>query len=540
MADRTSQKLQREIANARGLNFEQVVASPLRAASLEENRPFDTDEKIETRKSDGKSAATSAGKRKYRRHPKPDEHAPERPPSAYVIFSNKVREDLRPENLSFTEIAKRVGEKWQVLIQEEKDPYESQASAAKEKYNIELAKYKKTSHYREYAIYLADFKARNPVISSGGKRPRLETEQSTASSTSTGARSSTSGYDAQRVELGSSIASSIGAQPMINGKFSPVLNMPPPVALSSSAYSSPSSPSPTPPPNRLVTGAQGYPLPQAYAPSEGPFLRGVEPLRPQPLPRIIPLDSSELSPRQASLAPISTDVPLHNQSGTTTNPRRSHHTPAPFLHNDTISSMSSRSSHNISNESQSSGALYSPITPVEEIRSQRTLPPPSSIALKTAAAPYGDSTRKISYPPISSQSIQSQTSNLLPPSQVSPSSSADIPHERQSFMNLSIANTGAAIPRHNLRSHSRELRSAQHPTSLPARQQQQSGYDESHFRQSPTSGQEHRALILRDQEDSADEGFLESSADPLSVLAYAGRIVDRESQNSTPQKRRQS
>ena len=254
-----------------------------------------------------------------------------------------------------------------------------------------------------------------------GKRPRLETEQSTASSTSTGTRGSLSGYDAQRVELGSSVGSSTSGQPMINGQLSPVLNMPPPTAMSSSAYSSPSSPSPTPSPNRL--GSQGYPIPQPYTSSDGSFLRGMDPLRPQPLPRIIPLDSSELSPRQSSLPPISTDL-LRSQSGSKVNARRSRHAPASFLHNDTMSSLSSRSSHNISTDSQSTGPLYSPITPAEETRSQRTLPPPSMIALKGSAPPYGDPTHSISYPPASTQSMQSQSSTLLPQSQYTPSSSS--------------------------------------------------------------------------------------------------------------------
>lgn len=75
--------------------------------------------------------------------------------------------------MTFTDIAKRVGESWQVLLAEEKEPYESQASAAKEKYHAEMAKYKKTDAYKEYTQYLADFKAKNatnlgttPLISS--------------------------------------------------------------------------------------------------------------------------------------------------------------------------------------------------------------------------------------------------------------------------------------------------------------------------------------------------------------------------------------
>lgn len=63
--------------------------------------------------------------------------------------------------MTFTDIAKRVGESWQVLVAEEKEPYESQASAAKEKYHAEMAKYKKTNLYKEYTQYLANFKAKN-------------------------------------------------------------------------------------------------------------------------------------------------------------------------------------------------------------------------------------------------------------------------------------------------------------------------------------------------------------------------------------------
>lgn len=79
----------------------------------------------------------------------------------------EVRDELRPHKLSFTEIAKTVGERWQDLKPEEKEQYESQAAAAKEVYNSELAKYKGTSQYRDYMRYLADFKARNAPNTTG-------------------------------------------------------------------------------------------------------------------------------------------------------------------------------------------------------------------------------------------------------------------------------------------------------------------------------------------------------------------------------------
>lgn len=77
---------------------------------------------------------------------------------------------LKDEHLSFTEIAKCVGERWQALSAGEKEPFESQTAAAKEKYNAELASYKTTESYREYLRYLADFKLKNPGPQAGEER----------------------------------------------------------------------------------------------------------------------------------------------------------------------------------------------------------------------------------------------------------------------------------------------------------------------------------------------------------------------------------
>lgn len=85
-----------------------------------------------------------------------------------------MREDLKGRSLSFTEIAKLVGENWQTLHPKEKEPYESQAFAAKEKYAIQLAEYRQTENYRTYADYLAEFKAKQQYqleSSQDGKKP---------------------------------------------------------------------------------------------------------------------------------------------------------------------------------------------------------------------------------------------------------------------------------------------------------------------------------------------------------------------------------
>ncbi|CCU76121.1 hypothetical protein BGHDH14_bgh04339 [Blumeria hordei DH14] len=148
-------KIQRRIANTRGVSSDTAL-DPRNTPPVERHV-----EELPRLRSESKEVVSALSvKRKYRRHPKPDENAPERPPSAYVIFSNKTREQLKGKNLSFTEIAKLVGEKWQNLSPCEKELYEKQAFTAKERFNNELAEYKKTNRYREYARYLAEFKAR--------------------------------------------------------------------------------------------------------------------------------------------------------------------------------------------------------------------------------------------------------------------------------------------------------------------------------------------------------------------------------------------
>ncbi|KIW71973.1 hypothetical protein PV04_00198 [Phialophora macrospora] len=169
-------KLQRAIAEYRGISFERLVGSAAQEGQPDGVRTFEAAVagSSEAERPTGPPPET---KRKYRRHPKPDENAPERPPSAYVIFSNRIREEVKDQNLSFTQIAKLVGDRWQKLDPAGKEPFEAQASAAKEKYNIQLSVYRKTDEYKEYMAYLADFKAKHGQTAEA-KRPKLEPESS--------------------------------------------------------------------------------------------------------------------------------------------------------------------------------------------------------------------------------------------------------------------------------------------------------------------------------------------------------------------------
>ncbi|KAI1640441.1 hypothetical protein F4809DRAFT_637569 [Biscogniauxia mediterranea] len=201
-------KLQRRIANYRGVAPDASLVSPTRTSiedtKLESNRsdPARTDSK------DGSTVA----KRKYRRHPKPDENAPERPPSAYVLFSNKMREDLKGQNLTFTEIAKLVGENWQNLNRAEKEPFERQAQEAKEKYNRDLAEYKKTQEFRKYNEYLHEFRKRQAIQlqeKDASKRLKTESDSTRGSSTSGGSM----GPSATTSGAGSGSDSQPGSEP---------------------------------------------------------------------------------------------------------------------------------------------------------------------------------------------------------------------------------------------------------------------------------------------------------------------------------------
>jgi len=159
-------KLQRRIANSRGIAPDASLVSPTQAAVEELKLQDDVNPEqaaVESRETVG----VVVTKRKYRRHPKPDENAPERPPSAYVLFSNKMREELKGRNLSFTEIAKLVGENWQNLTAAEKEPFESQAQAIKDKYLADMTEYKKTPQYSQYQLYLQEFKAKHASPSQG-------------------------------------------------------------------------------------------------------------------------------------------------------------------------------------------------------------------------------------------------------------------------------------------------------------------------------------------------------------------------------------
>jgi hypothetical protein len=78
-----------------------------------------------------------------------------------IDVTTVMREQLKGQELSFTDMAKVVGEKWQLLSADSRELYEKRAGTMKETFNTEFTSYKKTERYSQYQDYLAEFKAKN-------------------------------------------------------------------------------------------------------------------------------------------------------------------------------------------------------------------------------------------------------------------------------------------------------------------------------------------------------------------------------------------
>lgn len=148
-------KLQKEIANTRRLARDPAFVTPLYGINV---HPSITQRDASSSSNDVQQGGAPT-KRGYRHHPKPDPKAPERPYSAYVLFSNHTRERLKEQNLSFTDLSKVVGEKWQQLTRHEREDWKRKGAVPWERYKAELGEYQKTDDFRDYQRYLAEFKA---------------------------------------------------------------------------------------------------------------------------------------------------------------------------------------------------------------------------------------------------------------------------------------------------------------------------------------------------------------------------------------------
>uniref|UniRef100_A0A8C5ZJU6 HMG box domain-containing protein n=1 Tax=Marmota marmota marmota TaxID=9994 RepID=A0A8C5ZJU6_MARMA len=70
-----------------------------------------------------------------------DPNAPKRPPSAFFLFCSEYHPKIKGENpdLSIGDVAKKLGERWNNIAADDKQPYEKKAAKPKEKYKKNIA-----------------------------------------------------------------------------------------------------------------------------------------------------------------------------------------------------------------------------------------------------------------------------------------------------------------------------------------------------------------------------------------------------------------
>jgi hypothetical protein len=97
--------------------------------------------------------------RSYRRHPRPDPNAPQKPKTAYVLFGEHVRQDPAFSRSSFADIARETGKRWKNLSHGERaNIWELPVAERLQMYKEELECYRETEEYRNYQMYLEKFK----------------------------------------------------------------------------------------------------------------------------------------------------------------------------------------------------------------------------------------------------------------------------------------------------------------------------------------------------------------------------------------------
>lgn len=89
----------------------------------------------------GKSTGRNVRPRSVKK--KKDPNAPKRSLSAYMIFANEQRENVRDENpgITFGQVGKVLGKLWKELDEKQRTPYEAKAAEDKKRYEDEKANY---------------------------------------------------------------------------------------------------------------------------------------------------------------------------------------------------------------------------------------------------------------------------------------------------------------------------------------------------------------------------------------------------------------
>jgi len=90
-----------------------------------------------------KSSSKKKDKKVKSRKTKKDPNAPKRPMTAYILFSNAKREEVKAAHpgIKFIDIPKRISEMWKAIGAKERQKYDLAAKEAKDKYEEAKAEY---------------------------------------------------------------------------------------------------------------------------------------------------------------------------------------------------------------------------------------------------------------------------------------------------------------------------------------------------------------------------------------------------------------
>jgi len=95
--------------------------------------------------SEKKKKSSSTGEKKTKRRKK-DPDAPKKPLTAFLLFSNEHRDEVRKElgsEAKLPDVAKKLGKMWKKVSSDDKKKFDKEAAKLKEKYEKEVKKYQK-------------------------------------------------------------------------------------------------------------------------------------------------------------------------------------------------------------------------------------------------------------------------------------------------------------------------------------------------------------------------------------------------------------
>ncbi|RNA03218.1 high mobility group 20A [Brachionus plicatilis] len=125
------------------------------------------------------SGTTNVSPPSAQKRRKKDPSAPKAPLNGYLVYFNEERSEMRVKNpnIGFGELTKIIAAKWKELPADEKQKYINEAELDKERYNKEMADYKKSDAYRQYLKENSNSKAAKASVDESSQSAPIQGDQ---------------------------------------------------------------------------------------------------------------------------------------------------------------------------------------------------------------------------------------------------------------------------------------------------------------------------------------------------------------------------